>query len=75
MNRIERLFGLKGEARVKYMDGEFQVLSPGDFVRCAVTGQPILLSELKYWSVALQEPYSSATISMQRYAERRNRRR
>lgn len=75
MNRIERLFGLKGEARVKYMDGEFQVLSPGDFVRCAVTGQPILLSELKYWSVALQEPYASATISMQRFAERRNRRR
>lgn len=75
MNRIERLFGLKGEARVKYMDGEFQVLSPGDFVRCAVTGQPILLSELKYWSVAMQEPYASSTISMQRYAERRHRRR
>lgn len=75
MNRIERLFGLKGEARVKYTDGEFQVLSPGDFVRCAVTGQPILLTDLKYWSVSLQEPYASATISMQRYQERRNRRR
>lgn len=73
MNRIERLFGLNGEARVRYMDGEFQVLSPGDFVRCAVTGQPILLTELKYWSVALQEPYASATVSMQRYTERRRR--
>ena len=32
MNRFERLFGLKGEARVKFLDGEFQVVSPGDFV-------------------------------------------
>jgi hypothetical protein len=72
MNRIDRLFGLNGEARVKYLDGEYQVLSPGDFVRCAVTGQPILLSDLKYWSVALQEPYASATISLQRHLERRN---
>lgn len=69
MNRIERLFGMKGEARVKYLDGEFQVLSPGDFVRCAVSGQPILLSELKYWSVARQEAYASATIAMQRHLE------
>jgi hypothetical protein len=69
MNRIERLFGMKGEARVKFLDGEFQVLSPGDFVRCAVSGQPILLSELKYWNVARQEAYASATISMQRHLE------
>lgn len=69
MNRIERLFGMKGEARVKFLDGEFQVLSAGDFVRCAVSGQPILLSELKYWSVARQEAYASSTISMQRHLE------
>ncbi|NOU06673.1 MAG: DUF2093 domain-containing protein, partial [Hyphomicrobiaceae bacterium] len=37
MNRIERILGLKGEARVRYLDGDFQVTSPGDFVRCAVT--------------------------------------
>lgn len=73
MNRIERLFGFKGEARVKFLDGEFQVLSPGDFVRCAVTGQPILLSDLKYWSVAAQEPYASARVSLQRYQEKRQR--
>ena len=38
MNRIERLFGLKGEARIRYMAGEYQVLSPGEIVICAVTG-------------------------------------
>jgi hypothetical protein len=73
MNRIEKLFGLKGEARVRFMDGEFQVLSPGDFVRCAVTGEPIMLSDLRYWSVELQEAYASAEASFQRYRELRAR--
>jgi hypothetical protein len=67
MNRFEKLLGLKGEARLRYLDGEFQVLSPGDFVRCAVTGQTIMLPELRYWSVELQEPYASAEISFERY--------
>jgi len=73
MNRIDRLFGLKGEARVKYLDGEFQVLSAGEFVRCAVTGQPIPLADLRYWSVDLQEAYASAEISFRRYLETRAR--
>jgi len=75
MNRIDKFFGLKGEARVKYSDGEFQVLSAGDFVRCAITGEPITLADLRYWSVELQEPYASAAISLQRYLELRKRRR
>jgi hypothetical protein len=73
MNRFERLFGLKGEARLRYLDGEFQVLSPGDFVRCAVTGEPIALPDLRYWSVELQEAYASAEISFQRHRETRER--
>jgi hypothetical protein len=73
MNRFERLFGLKGEARLRYMDGEFQVLSPGDFVRCAVTGEAIALPDLRYWSVELQEAYASAEISFQRHRSTRGR--
>ncbi len=69
MNRIEKFFGLRNEAKVRYLDGEFEVLSPGDFVRCAVTGQPIALPDLRYWSVDAQEAYSSAEISAQRYLE------
>lgn len=69
MNRFERLFGLKGEAKVKFLDGEFQVTSPGDFVRCAVTGEPIALTDLRYWSVERQEAYSSAEVSLKRYLE------
>lgn len=74
MNRIEKFFGIKGEAQVRYLDGEFQVVSAGDFVRCAVTGQPINLPDLRYWSVELQEAYASAEISLQRYLEMRARR-
>jgi hypothetical protein len=67
MNRFERLFGLRGEARLRYFDGEFQVVTPGDFVRCAVTGEAIALTDLRYWSVQLQEAYASAEISFQRH--------
>ena len=69
MNRIERFFGLKGEARVRYLDGEYQVLGAGDFVRCAVTGDVIALAELRYWSVERQEAYSSPAAALQRHKE------
>ena len=49
---------------MRYLDGDFQVLSPGAFVRCAVTGVEIPLDELKYWSVKRQEAYVDATASL-----------
>lgn len=64
MNRFEGPGS--GEARVRYLDGDFQVISPGSFVRCAVTGKAIPLDELKYWSVARQEAYADAQISFER---------
>lgn len=69
MNRIEKFFGVRNEAKLRYLDGEFEVLSPGEFVRCAVTGQLISLADLRYWSVDAQEAYASAEISVQRYLE------
>ena len=75
MNRIEKFFGIKGEAQVRYLDGEFQVVAAGDFVRCAVSGQPINLPDLRYWSVEHQEAYVSAEISLKRYLELRGRQR
>ena len=73
MNRIDRLFGMKGEARLRLKDGEFQVLAPGDFVRCAITGQIIMLPDLRYWNVELQEAYSTSAISLARYLELRKK--
>jgi len=69
MNRIDKAFGITSEARVRYGDADFTVLSAGDFVRCAVTGEAIPLPNLKYWSVELQEPYATAAISFKRYVE------
>jgi len=57
------------EARIRYLDGDFQVTSPGAFVRCAVTGESIALDELKYWSVERQEAYINAAASVQREIE------
>ncbi|HEY5819404.1 MAG TPA: DUF2093 domain-containing protein [Mesorhizobium sp.] len=57
------------EARIRYLDGDFQVMSPGAFVRCAVTGESIPIDELKYWSVARQEPYANVAASLQREVE------
>ena len=57
-----------GEAEVKYLDGDFRVVRPGAFVRCAVTGAAIPLEELRYWSVDLQEAYSSPEAVLQRHA-------
>lgn len=57
MNRYERPPS-SGEAEVRYLDADFRVLRPGAFVRCAVTGEPIPLEELRYWSVERQEAYA-----------------
>jgi len=70
MNRIERSFAFGQEAKVRYLDGEFQVLKNGTYVRCAVTGEPIRLEDLRYWSVAYQEPYANAAASLRRHLER-----
>lgn len=56
-------------AKLHYLPGTFRVLANGDHVTCAVTGQPIALDRLRYWSVERQEPYVSAEASLK--AEKR----
>ena len=58
MNRIEPA-GRGGEARIRYLDGDYQILSPGAFVRCAVTGVAIPLDELKKTIAAFNEAVKS----------------
>ena len=55
------------EAKIRYMDADFVVLKPGSFVRCAITGKPIPVDDLKYWSVDRQEPYVDAEAAYQAY--------
>jgi hypothetical protein len=56
-----------GEAQVQYLDGDFRVISPGSYVRCAITDARIPLDELKYWSVDLQEAYAVPSAVLQRH--------
>lgn len=65
MNRMDG----GGEARINYLDGDFEVVRPGSYVLCAVTGQAIPLDLLRYWSVARQEAYVDAAASLKREME------
>ena len=50
-------------ARLHYMANGFRILSPGDHVLCAASGERVAIEDLRYWSVARQEPYARATIA------------
>lgn len=69
MNRIDKTNG-GGQAEVVYGDGEFHVVRPGAYVVCAVTGEHVLLDDLRYWSVDLQEAYASPEASLKRHQEK-----
>lgn len=59
----------QGEAVLEFSDSDFMILKPGNFVRCAVTGDPIPLRDLRYWSAELQEAYRDAYISVKRWQD------
>ncbi|MES2493823.1 MAG: DUF2093 domain-containing protein [Pseudomonadota bacterium] len=44
----------------------FRVVSPGYHVLCAVTGEPIPLETLRYWSVVRQEAYATPEVATKR---------
>ena len=46
-------------AKIKYLPNNFQIIEPGDYVECAVSGKKIILENLTYWNVDLQEAYYS----------------
>jgi hypothetical protein len=70
MNRFDRRPAGAAEARVEFLDGEIRVVRPGAFVRCVVTGAPIPLDELRYWSVDRQEAYASPEAVLKQLAGR-----
>jgi hypothetical protein len=66
MNKVERLFAPGTQAELRYHHGEFKILRQGTHVICAMTGAPILLDDLKYWSVERQEPYAGPDAALRR---------
>ena len=58
-----------GQAHLRYLHNEFQIIVPGEYVLCAVTGKRIpvippvpgsFLCSPTYWDVDLQEAYLDA---------------
>lgn len=59
-----------GEAHIKYLDADLDLIAAGDYVICAVTGRKIPLAALRYWSVDLQEAYVDAAAATSRMVEK-----
>ena len=55
------------KAKLKYLANTFEVLEKGDYVECAVSKKKILLENLNYWNVELQESYFSPLEVKQKF--------
>lgn len=53
-------------AQLVYGPNGFRVMRPGTHVLCAVTGEPIPLEALRYWSAERQEAYASPEVATRR---------
>ena len=49
----------KKKAKLIFKHNYFDVVEDGDYVLCAVSGKKILLQNLHYWNLQLQEAYFS----------------
>lgn len=57
----------KKKAKVIFKHNSFDIVEQGDYVVCAVSGKQIMLQNLSYWNVELQEAYFSPKEVKQRY--------
>ena len=46
-------------AKLKYLPNNYEIIERGDHVLCAVSNKKIMLKDLNYWNVDLQEAYFS----------------
>jgi hypothetical protein len=67
MNLMDPILPTQREAKLRYLDHEYQVVAAGQFVRCAVSGDPIRLENLRYWSVEKQVAFKSPKESFASY--------
>ena len=57
----------KKKAVLRYKPNTFDILEEGDHVVCAISQKKILLENLNYWNVELQEAYNSPVEAKKRY--------
>jgi hypothetical protein len=70
MNFLDPNLPGQREAKLKYLDADYQVLREGDFVRCAVSGEAIRLENLRYWDVGRQLAFRSAEAAFSDFLKR-----
>jgi hypothetical protein len=58
---------MKDEARLRYLDHDYEVVREGEFVRCGQSGAQINLESLRYWSIDKQVPFKSAVEAFAAY--------
>lgn len=62
---------INGLAELHYETPHFDVVRPGQFVLCAVSGAQIDLEDLKYWSAEFQEAYRGPVEATQSFLKHR----
>ena len=65
---------IQGLAVLRYNAADFDIVRPGQFVLCAVSGARIDLEDLKYWSAEAQQAYRGPQESMRAWQERNGKR-
>ena len=60
---------IKKKAKLIYKHNYFEVVEEGDYVICAISKKEVLLKNLNYWNVELQEAYFSPKEATQRFKE------
>ena len=59
----------KKKAVLEYKPNTFEIIEEGDYVVCVISKKQILLENLNYWSVELQEAYYSPVEAKIKYEE------
>ncbi len=57
----------KKKAKLIYKHNIFEIVEEGDYVLCAISEKKILLQDLNYWNVDLQEAYFSPKEANERF--------
>lgn len=71
MNAHDKDFAGGGDppALIRYGDGEFTVIRPGQYVVCAVSGRRIPIEALRYWNPITQEAFAGPAEALARWKE------
>ncbi len=57
----------KKKAKLVFKHNNFEIIEDGDYVQCAISGKEIMLQNLNYWNVELQEAYFSPLEANERF--------